>query len=411
MLTARQKPNTGGSSGRSDRPDVRSTTARGDEERAEKSNARMERRRGHRAEVPASRCQVVAALCQRRGASRGFADGRGSGGGKPLSLTGSRGNVGQPVSYGWASRRSAVCALIGTRHDMTSASSRSLDYLEREAEQNRAVLVDTVDALRATVLGEVEDVRRKVSFDYLGAEIRNQVRANPLRSFAIGAGLTLPLWRMGRRIPMPLLLIGAGVALARPSTKNAIAGAANTASAHVGQLGARSGDALGSAWDGAKGTGAQASQKMVAGLETVQKTVRETKNDVVARVGDLLGTGSEAASNAAGQGANALQSGADQLTGARDYATRKVTETRSQAVDLFYDNPLLVAGAGLALGALLAAIVPATETEGQLLEKVAPDLKQKATDLVDQGYETVRDAAGDIYEGAVVRAKEQWLSP
>ena len=87
---------------------------------------------------------------------------------------------------------------------MTSASSKSLDQLERETEQNRAVLVDTVDALRATILGEVEDMRRKVSIGYIKSEIsdyarttatsltgsvRRGVRENPLRSVAIGAGL------------------------------------------------------------------------------------------------------------------------------------------------------------------------------------------------------------------------------
>ena len=294
---------------------------------------------------------------------------------------------------------------------MTSVASRSLDHLEREAEQNRAVLVNTVDALRASVLDEVADVRRKVSFDYVGGEIRNQVRANPLRAFAIGAGLTFPLWRMGRRVPVPLLLIGAGVALARPSAKNALAGAANTATARAKQASAQSGDALSSAWSGVKSAGTQAKEHVAAGIDAAQDSLRQTKNDAVSRAQDLLEVGNKATADAAGKASTLLQGSADQLTDARDYATRQVARTRSQAVDLFYDNPLLVAGAGLALGALLAAVVPATQTEGQLLDKVAPDLKQKASDLVDKGYETVRGAASDIYDGAVGRAKDQGLSP
>ena len=147
---------------------------------------------------------------------------------------------------------------------MTAVSSKSLDQLEHETEQNRAVLVGTVDALRETILGEVEDMRRKVSIDYVKSEIgayarstgsawydgvRRGVRDNPLRAVAIGAGLTVPLWKVGRSVPMPLLLIGAGVALARPATRDALSGAV----AHVKMAGDRATNAAGETAGGAWG--------------------------------------------------------------------------------------------------------------------------------------------------------------
>ena len=283
-------------------------------------------------------------------------------------------------------------------------ASRTLDDREREVEQNRAILVDTVDALRASVLVEVEEVRRKVSFDYIGTEIRNRVRANPLRSFAIGAGLSLPLWRMGRRVPMPLFLIGAGVALARSTAKNALADAASDAS-----------DRFATVWNSAKDTGTRTGQKLgrqfATGLDAAQTTVRTATNDSIERAGAMADAGGEVASDLTSKGVALLQDGSDRLADARDYTGRKITQTQSRAVDLFNDNPLLVAGAGLAFGALLAAIMPTTDVEGQLLDKVAPDLKRKATDLVDKGYDTVRATAGDVYDGAVGRAKEHGLSP
>ncbi len=294
---------------------------------------------------------------------------------------------------------------------MNSASGKSLDRLEREVEQNRGVLVDTVDALRASVLGEVAELRHTASLDYVGTEIRNRVRANPLRSFAIGAGLTLPLWRMGRRVPMPLLLIGAGVALARPTAKQALADAASDASDRVKQAGNRSGDALSGAWTNVKTASTQAGQQVATSVDAARDSVREATHDATARASDLMDAGHEAAAGLADTGRSLLQGGSDHLADARDYAGRKVTQTQSLAVELFHKNPLLVAGAGLVLGALFAAIVPATETEGRLLDKVAPDLKQKASDLVDQGYDTVRAAVSDVYDGAVGHAKEQGLTP
>lgn len=290
-------------------------------------------------------------------------------------------------------------------------SKRSLDQLERETEQNRVVLIDTVDALRSAVLGEVEAVRRKTSLDYIGSELRSRVRANPLRSFAIGAGLSVPLWKAGRRIPVPLLLVGAGVALARPTARKALSDAAADVSDRAARAGARSGDALGGVWGSARDAGASAGQRTAAGVDAARTTLRETANDALARAGDMAGAGGEAASNLAGKGAALLQDGSDRLADAREQANRKAAQTRLRAVDLFNENPLAVAGAGLALGALLAAILPATETEGRLVGKVAPDLKGKAADLVDKGYEAARAAAGSAYDGAVGRAEEHGLNP
>ena len=313
---------------------------------------------------------------------------------------------------------------------MTAVPSKSLDQLEHETEQNRAALVGTVDALRETILGEVEDMRRKVSIDYVKSEIgayarstgsawydgaRRSLRDNPLRSVAIGAGLSVPLWKMGRSVPMPLLLIGAGVALARPATRDALTGAA----ANVKMAGDRSigmaGETAGSAWDGVKATGAQVGQQVASGLGTVLDTVRQTvgsmAQDAASRVSGVVSAGSETASGLAGRGNALARGGADTAVDARDRAGRAAAQTGSAAMDLFHRNPLLVAGAGLAIGALIAAIMPTTEVEGQLLDKVAPDLKQRATGLIDQGYEAARMAAGDLVDGAVGRAQDHGLSP
>ncbi len=309
---------------------------------------------------------------------------------------------------------------------MTSAPSTSLDQLEREAERNRAVLVDTVDALRETILGEVEDVRRKVSIGYIKSEIsdyarstgsawygsaQDSIRNNPLRAFAIGAGLTVPLWKIGRSVPMPLVLIGAGVALARPAARGAVGDMANRAATGLTIARDRSSDMAGSALDGVKATGAQASEQFAAGLDKARQTVRSVAQDAASRVSDVFDSGAGAASGLADKGSALLQGGSDKVAGARDYAGRTAAQTHSAAMDLFHRNPLLVAGAGVAIGALIAAILPTTDVEGRLLDNVVPSLKQKATDVIDDGYEAVTTAANDLYDGAVGRAKDHGLSP
>ena len=305
---------------------------------------------------------------------------------------------------------------------MTSASSKSLDELERESEHNRTALVGTIDALRETVLGEVEDMRRKVSISYVKSEIgdyardtasawtgrlRRGVRENPLRSVAIGAGLAVPLWKMGRSVPMPLVLIGAGIALTRPATRQAI-GDATTGATMAGD---RSLQAAGDVWNNVKASGAQAGQQAASSLDTARQTVQSAARDVASRVGDILGAGTDAASGLADRGGAVVRDGVNKASGAGGYVGQTAARTQSAAMDLFHRNPMLVAGAGLAVGALLAAIMPTTEVEGQLLDKVAPDLKQKASGLIDQGYEAASAAASDLYDGAIGRAKDQGLSP
>ncbi len=312
---------------------------------------------------------------------------------------------------------------------MTSASSKSLDQLERETEKNRAVLVDTVDALRATILGEVEDMRRKVSIGYIKSEIgdyarttassftgslRQGVREHPLRAVAVGAGLAMPLWKMGRSVPMPLLLIGAGVALIRPTARNAV----GDATVGVTMAGDRSIQAALGVWDSVKATGAKGGQTVTSSLDTARQAVSSVAQDAASRVSNVVGAGAEVASGLmdktsglADKGGAVLRSGADRTADTGSYAAQRAARTQAATVDLFHRNPLLVAGAGVAIGALLAAIMPTTKVEGQLLDKVAPDLKQKAADLIDHGYEVASSAAGDVYDGVAGRAKDGGLTP
>lgn len=310
---------------------------------------------------------------------------------------------------------------------MTAASSRgkSLEQLERETERNRAALAGTVDTLRETVLDEVGDIRRKMSVEYIKSEVsgyaretstawvtglQGAARAHPLRSLAIGAGLGLPLLRMARHVPLPLLVIGAGFALARPTGRNAV----GLASAKVGGGAASVRTGANDLIARAQGAAVQAGGSVTSTASSAWTSTTDTAAGAVAsikeRASDLLDAGVGLKSQAAEKGRTTLDAGYGMLSDARDQTGQAVTQAGTKAVDFFHTNPLLVAGAGVALGALFAAILPATQSESRLLSNVAPDLKQKATDLVDQGYEAASSAASDIYNGLVGQAKDKGLS-
>ena len=112
---------------------------------------------------------------------------------------------------------------------MAQADPRSLEEIRRDAESARAGLTATVDQLKTTVNETASDIRHRMSPDVIKAEvsgyiksrgeamldsITEAVRANPLQALAIGASVAVPALRVIRAIPVPVLMVGAGLYLA-----------------------------------------------------------------------------------------------------------------------------------------------------------------------------------------------------
>ena len=83
---------------------------------------------------------------------------------------------------------------------------------------------------------------------------------------------------------------------------------------------------------------------------------------------------------------------------------------RSWADDTLSRNPLVVGALGLAIGAVIAAALPATRPEKELLGPAADNIKGKAQGMAVAGVETAKDLAKDIYNDAAQAAQEQGLS-
>ena len=305
-----------------------------------------------------------------------------------------------------------------------SGQAKSLEQLERESERNRAAVASAVDDLRTTIVDEISDVRRKASLQYWKdevsgyasdasrtwfAKLQESVRANPLRSLGIGAGLALPLVGVARRVPAPLLLIGAGIALTRSNTSGLVAGVQDSLAGVTSRLG----DVAGQVTDTASGLAAKVGTSSDGGsaVQSVKAAAASNAARAADSLGDVWNAGADMASQASDKGAAMLRSGSDMVSDARSYAARGASRTQARASDIFHSNPLLVAGAGLAAGAFLAALIPATRTESRLLEGAGLDLKQRASDLIDDGYQAASASVAKIYDGVVDRTTEQGLTP
>jgi hypothetical protein len=119
---------------------------------------------------------------------------------------------------------------------MSQTDTRSLQQIKRETEQTRACLTDTVEQLKTSVADTASDIRRRISPDAIKAEVSDYIksrgerllndvtaaaRRNPMQAVAVGASVAYPLLRLARAIPLPVLMVGAGLFFAGSKTGQA----------------------------------------------------------------------------------------------------------------------------------------------------------------------------------------------
>jgi hypothetical protein len=116
---------------------------------------------------------------------------------------------------------------------MSQTDTRSLQQIKRETEQTRAGLTSTVEQLKTSVADTASDIRQRISPDAIKAEVSDYIksrgeqllndvtaaaRRNPMQAVAVGASLAYPLLRLARAIPLPVLMVGAGLFFAGSKT-------------------------------------------------------------------------------------------------------------------------------------------------------------------------------------------------
>ncbi|MGY3484681.1 gas vesicle protein [Bradyrhizobium sp. USDA 4011] len=113
--------------------------------------------------------------------------------------------------------------------------TRSVEELRRESERSRAQLSATVDRLREQITDTAEDLRYKVSPQGIKSEVsefvgrkaqgwldslKQQAMENPMQTIAAGTAVAVPVLRLARGFPLPLLMIGAGLALTSKTVRS-----------------------------------------------------------------------------------------------------------------------------------------------------------------------------------------------
>jgi hypothetical protein len=350
---------------------------------------------------------------------------------------------------------------------MPQTDTRSLQQIKRETEQTRAGLTDTVEQLRTSVAETASDIRQRISPDAIKAEVSDYIksrgerllndvtaaaRRNPMQAVAVGASVAYPLLRLARSIPIPVLMMGAGLFLADSKTGQAAtqkaSDVASDLSDEVGRRARDFGNQVGESASAAKTYASDQLDRVSAavsgGTEQVSRSA-DTAGDTLAsnsqklqeraallgasvsnRATDLRDEGIRTASSAAatvqdiasgatsvGQRASGTttDAGLDAARAVSDKASDLTERAGKTIFEAIEQNPLLVAGVGLLVGGLIASVLPRSDMEDDLVGDASTAVKRRAQTAASQGFDTAKNAVGEVVDEATRRAQEEGLTP
>jgi len=206
--------------------------------------------------------------------------------------------------------------------------------------------------------------------------------------------------------------------------------AASDAKDYAGDTFDKAREAVSSSADQMRRAGTDAAEAARVSVASNVRNLREAAaaagDTVSTRIGDVQDNASERAESAAGSAETLasdamdrvrqaaadtartsqefLSTAGERVLGAGQRATQSMRETVEQ-------NPLLVAGVGLVVGALIASALPKSATEESLMGDAIGTLKQRGRQAAAQGVETAKDAADEILASVARQADAEGLTP
>ncbi|HEX5282368.1 MAG TPA: hypothetical protein VFW28_19980 [Micropepsaceae bacterium] len=275
----------------------------------------------------------------------------------------------------------------------------STEQLEREAELNRARLAASLEELRNVTPGRVMDeilgYAKSGSADLLRG-IGNQVVQHPLPATLIGAGLAWMIMSSGSS--------GRGTAY---DTNTRTTSSGSWFSGTASSAAESAGDRASSAMHGLKDTAQNAISGIGDSIDSATGAVKDraqsavsTLSDTASGIGDSLSSAYGTVSESVVSAASTCVDAANSIIPSQD----ELVQTGQRIWDFCKDQPLVVAGLGLAIGAAIGSSIPTTEAERRLMGETADQLKQKAQDLVTDPLKSANHMAKSVGEQIIDEA-------
>jgi hypothetical protein len=263
----------------------------------------------------------------------------------------------------------------------------STEQLELEAEQTRARLANTLEELRGMTPGRVLDEVLDYAKDGGGDLLRgmgHQISENPVPAALIGAGLAWMM--MGNK---------SGNGRARENTGPSASGGMSSAADSASQKA----NAFGS-------SAASAAQGTMQSLQGAANTVSGTASSLM----DKTAGAYEAVAEMAGRTTSSMKAAAGNLTDTA-VAVEQITMAATRGLfDFCKDQPLVLAGLGLAIGATLGAAIPESQAEDRLMGETADQVKDKAQRLASEQMQTAKAVGQHVVDETAKLAKEELTS-
>jgi hypothetical protein len=350
---------------------------------------------------------------------------------------------------------------------MPLTDTRSLQQIKRETEQTRAGLTDTVEQLKTSVAEAASDIRHRISPEAIKAEVSGYIksrgeqllndvtsaaRRNPMQAVAVGASVAYPLLRLARAIPLPVLMVGAGLFFAGSKTGQATSQKASDVAGDVSgevarrlrEMGDRVQETASAASTSATEQFDRVSSAIAGGTDQVRgladaagaavasnsQRIKDSAASAGATLSDRASGLKDDGRRLAGSAATTVQDIADGATAAARSAAstvgdtgvdaaRTIRRTASDASDqagktifqTIEQNPLLVAGVGLLVGGLIASALPRSGFEDDLVGDASSAAKRRAQAAASQGFDAAKAAVGEVYDETARQAEAEGLTP
>jgi hypothetical protein len=350
---------------------------------------------------------------------------------------------------------------------MPLTDTRSLQQIKRETEQTRAGLIDTVEQLKTSVAEAASDIRHRISPEVIKAEVSGYIksrgeqllnditsaaRRNPMQAVAVGASVAYPLLRLARAIPLPVLMVGAGLFFAGSKAGQATSQKASDVAADVsGEVARRLREMGDRVQETASAAGTSASEQFdrvssavadgtnqVRGVaDAVEAAVTSNSQNIADGAGSvgaiiseranglkdgglrLAGSAAATVQDIANGATPAARSAASTVADTGVNAARTIRRTASDASDragktifqTIEQNPLLVAGVGLLVGGLIASALPRSGFEDDLVGDASTAAKRRAQAAASQGFDAAKAAVGEVYDETARQAEAEGLTP
>lgn len=280
---------------------------------------------------------------------------------------------------------------MGERSDTTmSGGGRSSEQIRNDIRRTRGEMGTTIDELQYRMSPDYIRYRvKEVSMDK-GRGIMGRVKENPLPAAMVGLGLAMLFRPQDHREEHEKFVVDVDAPTAYPVyTETAYA----TYEDNDRGMTDRARERMHDAGDSARDAAHRAQDRM----HDAADSVRGTAHDAADNVRDSAHRAREAASRSMHRaGMKARELGTRTRYGAR--------RAGYQARDTFMDHPLVLGAVGVAIGALLGAVIPETDREDELMgeasERVRREAARRARETGEQARHVAEAAAGAAKEHA-----------